>query len=600
MSSSYSRSAPLLFLCLTIAACQDQIVSPDPAESVAVPRPHFAQGDNGTWTVTTLDYLGDGSCDEASCTLREAIGAASNDERIVFAAGLQGDIELPSVLPPPDDQYGFLIEDRLTIDGDGRIEIDGNGLVRVLQVDGISGDTEPVPVTLKGLTIKNGRSLAGGSAGISVVNGADLTLDHVSVVNNIASPTDGDGGGIVVSPSSALALINSTVTGNRAFRGGGLVIYGTASIIASTIAGNSAVEDGGGIYNLGELTIAGSTVSSNEAEHGGGIHLSDGSVATVSLSTISRNRVEGSGDAEGGGIFADGSLTLLSSTIVDNKAMGLKAGGAGIMVRHNISVGNSIVAGNMTDTFTNNCTRLLPNEVFSMGHNLSEGVNTGCDFTAANDVSITIGQAFTQVLEQELEDNGGPTLTHALLVRGRAVDAGYCPGETVDQRGFARPVDDPVMPNALDACDIGAYELQGPFVARTDLIVSQSADKASVKQGDLLTYTVRVQNLGPETAPNVVVTNVLSSGVTFVSATHTHTAPPAGETGTVTWYLGDLLDQGNEFTEIKVTVRLKGKTTITNTASVASDAVDPNPANNTASLSTSVTAGGTKPPGKGK
>jgi uncharacterized repeat protein (TIGR01451 family) len=159
------------------------------------------------------------------------------------------------------------------------------------------------------------------------------------------------------------------------------------------------------------------------------------------------------------------------------------------------------------------------------------------------------------------------------------------------------------MPNALDACDIGAYELQGPFIARTDLIVSQSANKTSVKAGDLLTYTVRVRNLGPETAPNVVVTNVLSSGVTFVSATHakgTHTAPPAGETGTVTWYLGDLLDQGNETTDITVTVRIKGKTTITNKADVASDAVDPNPANNTASLTVSVAAGSTKPPAKGK
>jgi uncharacterized repeat protein (TIGR01451 family) len=135
------------------------------------------------------------------------------------------------------------------------------------------------------------------------------------------------------------------------------------------------------------------------------------------------------------------------------------------------------------------------------------------------------------------------------------------------------------------------------------LIVSQTANKTSVKQGDLLTYTVRVQNLGPETAPNVVVTNVLSSGVTFVSATHakgTHTAPPAGETGTVTWYLGDLLDQANETTEIKVTVRIKGKTTITNKADVASDAVDPNPANNTASLTVSVASGSTKPPAKGK
>lgn len=92
-----------------------------------------------------------------------------------------------------------------------------------------------------------------------------------------------------------------------------------------------------------------------------------------------------------------------------------------------------------------------------------------------------------------------------------------------------------------------------------------------------------------------MLTNVLSSGVTFVSASHaagTHTAPPVGETGTVTWYLGDLLDQANEVAEIKVTVRIKGKTTIENTASVTADIVDINAANNTATLKVSVGAGG--------
>ena len=73
---------------------------------------------------------------------------------------------------------------------------------------------------------------------------------------------------------------------------------------------------------------------------------------------------------------------------------------------------------------------------------------------------------------------------------------------------------------------------------------------------------------------------------------NTHTAPPVGETGTVTWYLGDLLDQANEVAEIKVTVRIKGKTTIDNTASVTADIVDINPANNTATLKVSVGAGG--------
>jgi uncharacterized repeat protein (TIGR01451 family) len=200
----------------------------------------------------------------------------------------------------------------------------------------------------------------------------------------------------------------------------------------------------------------------------------------------------------------------------------------------------------------------------------------------------------TEVLDATLKDNGGPTMTQALIARGRAADAGYCPGETTDQRGFARPVDDPVMPNALDACDIGAYELQGRVAIVADLMISQTVNKTSVKQGELLTYSIRVQNLGPETAPNVVVTDVLPTGATFVEARHnkgTHTAPPRGETGTVTWTMGEMLDQANEAAEITVTVLVKGKTTITNAASVTGDVSDPNAANNSASIRVSVAAG---------
>ncbi|NNC99145.1 MAG: hypothetical protein HKN85_03085 [Gammaproteobacteria bacterium] len=49
-----------------------------------------------------------------------------------------------------------------------------------------------------------------------------------------------------------------------------------------------------------------------------------------------------------------------------------------------------------------------------------------------------------------LADNGGPTLTHALLVGSPAIDAavGTCPA--TDQRGVARPQG--------AGCDVGAYE----------------------------------------------------------------------------------------------------------------------------------------------
>jgi hypothetical protein len=59
----------------------------------------------------------------------------------------------------------------------------------------------------------------------------------------------------------------------------------------------------------------------------------------------------------------------------------------------------------------------------------------------------------------------------------------------------------------------------------------------------------------------------------------------------VTWSVRDMLDQANEVAEITVTVRVKGRTTIRNTASVTGDVADPNEANNSAAPRVSVVSG---------
>jgi hypothetical protein len=104
-----------------------------------------------------------------------------------------------------------------------------------------------------------------------------------------------------------------------------------------------------------------------------------------------------------------------------------------------------------------------------------------------------------------------------------------------------------------------------------------------------------VRNFGPDTAINAAVNDLLSSGTTFYNA-HANrghfTAPPIGQTGTVTWYIGDILNNGQESAQIVVTVIVRGNTTITNTASVTSDTTDPNTPNNTASITVTVARGG--------
>ena len=586
MSSFAPRRTSLLFplVLATLAACQDS-TAPQPLSQAKV---HFAQGDNNTWTVNTRADPGDGLCDDAECTLREAIAAATSGGKIVFAAGLQGSIDLAA------GSGQLEIEKDLSIDGAERITVDAKAASRVMSIVG----TNPrLTVKLTGLTLTGGKASVGGG-GISVAR-TSLTLDRVTVSGN--ETVMGNGGGMDVFQADA-TIIRSSIIGNRANGDGSTVGHGggvsvtlgsSLTLVSSTVDGNRAGAgglSGGGIFNRGQLTITSSTVSNNSASgEGGGLFVALDGTASVVGSTFSGN------DAfHGGGMYNKGTLDVRSSTITRNSADNPIDGG-GFYNLSTMSLANSIVIGNSNSDCVG--------ATVSLGHNaaMAGPIANVCGFNAAGDVTVQPSQIFTEVLEQDLKDNGGRTKTHALIVRGRAVDAGYCPGETSDQRGFTRPVDDPTLPNAFDACDIGPYEAQGPVAAVADLMISQSVDKPSAKQGDKVTYTIRVQNLGPQTAPSVVVNDVLSMGVTFVEARANRgslKAPPNGETGTVTWTLGDLLNGANETATITVTVIIRGKTTITNTASVTGAVVDPNAANNSSSIAVSVGAGGTTKGGK--
>jgi uncharacterized repeat protein (TIGR01451 family)/CSLREA domain-containing protein len=585
MSRHAPRRTSLLFplVLATLAACQDS--TPTAPRPLSHPQVRFAQGDNNTWTVNSLADPGNGVCDDTECTLREAIAAAASGATITFASGLEGSIVLGF-----DGELWINSKD-LTIDGAGRITLDGENGSRVLKVTGPEDSETQPTLKLTGIRITRGTwDDGGGGIYASWVN---LVLDRVAVSGNKALAAHG--GGIYLRASGA-TITASMIDGNVAMsdpslgggKGGGIYVdeYSALTLMNSTVDGNiggtttgTGQTGGGGIYNAGTATIGASTISKNSTlEAGGGLRSDFGSSTRIVASTLS-----GNGAAAAGAISNGGSLELLSSTVTLNGSSNVA-----LSTSRPATVGNSIIAGNKG---LSDC----GGSFVSVGHNLT--TTTGnCGFAATGDVAVLSAQVFTQVLEEALVDNGGLTKTHALISRGLAVDKGYCPGETKDQRDFTRPADDPLVPNAADACDIGAYELQGPVAAVADLMISQAVDKPSAKQGDKVTYTVRVQNLGPQTAPSVVVNDILSSGTTFVEARANRgslQAPPKGETGTVTWTLGDLLNGANEAATITVTVIIKGKTTITNTASVTGAVADPNAANNSASIAVTVGSGGT-------
>ena len=131
-----------------------------------------------------------------------------------------------------------------------------------------------------------------------------------------------------------------------------------------------------------------------------------------------------------------------------------------------------------------------------------------------------------------------------------------------------------------DGCDTGVFEL-GP----DNLSIVKSGSPDSVTPGGGLTYTLTISG-GVSTSTGVSVTDTLPVGVTLVSATSTQ----GGCSGavTVTCSIGTLSVYASAAVTIEVAVSTSTTSTITNTATVTANEADPNLANNTDTVVTTV------------
>ncbi|MBN2007025.1 MAG: hypothetical protein JXA21_26985 [Anaerolineae bacterium] len=301
-------------------------------------------------------------------------------------------------------------------------------------------------LTIDGSALAEHVKISGGGAvrGFNVAAGANVTMNHLDVINGKVS--NGNSGGGIYNQGT-LTLTASTISGNIASGyGGGIYNQGTLTLTASTISGNITDGYGGGIHNRngGVLTLNACTIANNAARYnGGGIHHGAGSTVIVNACTISGNNAQ----EYGGGISksSNGTLTLIGSTLADNTAQY----GGGIASRFDKTVLYNNLIGNNTASSGADCYGMLASQDYNLIQDTVRCIITG---TLTHNIT---GQA---PLLGPLSDNGGGTATHALLPGSPALDwipngANGCGGaNTQDQRGFPRP-----MP-AGGACDIGAYE----------------------------------------------------------------------------------------------------------------------------------------------
>lgn len=360
---------------------------------------------------------GDGVCatSVATCTLRAAIQEANalpGADAIsipagTYVLGIAGTGEDAAATGDLD------ITDDLSIIGAGVADtiIDAGKVDRLFDIFG------PATVTITNATARNGDLGVGGSGG-GIQNAGILALDDLILTGNTAGINFGSGGGIF--NAGTLNLTNVTVSANSAFFTGGLANLGDATLVNVTVSSNTAVDATAGLDNNvgGSVALVNVTISGNT---GGGFTTSGGGIGNYGTATLTNVTISGNTGGGSGGIFIPFAGPFSPST----------------------QLKNTIVANNFGGAFVGNCSATA-SPIVSLGHNLDSD-NT-CGLTGPGDL------VNTAPLLGPLQDNGGPTSTHALLDGSPAIDAGSpdCPPPTTDQRGITRPQG--------TTCDIGAYE----------------------------------------------------------------------------------------------------------------------------------------------
>jgi hypothetical protein len=449
--------------------------------------------------VTTNANAGVGS-------LAAAVAQAGTGDVITFSGALAGQ---PITLSSP-----LTLSQGVTILGQGPdvIILNGGGTGRLFNV------TSASLVTIAGVTITGGRTVAPNTNGGAILNTGHLVLDSDVLTGNQVLGPGSEGGAIANIGAGAVLTINkTTISGGFATGGGGGLFNDTAAqttLTASTLLGNRASAQGSGIDNKGTLvintTLLGSEVAAAGGNFGGAINNQAGATLTLNAASLIGNAaIHG-----GGALNNDGTATLINTTMVANNVLedGGPGGGA-ISNTGTLNLFNSTITGNgdasasltsAGNISTTGGTVLLRNTIVAegtTGNGASPDVNGTVSSSSSNNfigaadarlVGITNGGNQNQVgtvanpmndLLGMLQNNGGPTANRVPLPSSPVINAGkntlIPPGVTKDQRGFNRIIQGTV--------DIGAVEFQPPQTTTT-LAVLVSSSPAG--QAAMLTATV--------------------------------------------------------------------------------------------------------------
>ena len=279
-----------------------------------------------------------------------------------------------------------------------------------------------------------------------------------------------------IDPGVTASLSGLTITGGAGvLMGGGVANEGTATLYGCTISGDSA-SVGGGVSNQDRTTLTDCTVSGDQGS--GLVNLAGDLVMTGC--TISGN----TSAKYGGGILNESRLALTGCTVSGNSAL---YGGGLDAPSSTATLNDTIVAGNVDARGASDIVGRFAARVTGGYDLIGPGGSGGIDNGSDGDIVLAnlagLGLA-------PLANNGGPTLTMALLPGSPAINAGSDALEVdsdgvllaADQRGsgFPRVV--------AGTADVGAYEY--PYLTTRISLVASGGATSTYGQSVTLTATI--------------------------------------------------------------------------------------------------------------
>jgi hypothetical protein len=206
-----------------------------------------------------------------------------------------------------------------------------------LQVTGALGDNDRIQFSVTGtVALQQGELDITRPVVLAGPGAGSLTIDARS-----ASRVFG-----VLAAEMDVTLSGLMITGGAAASGGGVYTAGGALTVRDSVLTGSAATglpgSGGGIYSLGTLTVVNSTISDNRGNRGEGGGIYSAGLLVVRHSTITDN--VGGRASSGGGIFLQGRGEVSNSRVAHNTA---ESGGGGIDSDADLTLRGDEIADNV-------------------------------------------------------------------------------------------------------------------------------------------------------------------------------------------------------------------------------------------------------------